>query len=395
MKDLNNELARSLIDWGIIDKDLSWSSRLVIIAAILLFTYVCLLLFRYLLMPAIRRLTLKTKATWDDYLFSKEMMKGFGRLIPPIIIYMLLPLAFGDEPNLLDVLLKVCMIYLIFVSLWVVCTFLNSLYNISIEHETLKNRPLKGVYQMLKLVAVVVGVIIAVATLLDQDAATILAGLGASAAVLMLIFKDTILGLVAGVQLSANDMLRPGDWITMPKHGANGVVEEVSLTIVKVRNYDKTIITIPPYALVSDSFQNWRGMWDAGGRRIMRSINIDMRSIRFCTDEEKKTYIVAGWLDKEKVDEPVVNLWVFRTYVTNYLKNHPEVEKAFMIMVRQLQPTPEGLPLEIYCFTNTTVWLEYERIQAAIFDHVIAILPQFGLCIFQRLTSSDFLNNKN
>ena len=395
MKDLNEELARSLIDWGVINKDLSWSSRLVIIAAILLFTYICLLLFRYVLMPMVRRLTLKTKATWDDYLFSKEMMRGFGRLIPPIIIYMLLPLAFGDEPNLLGVLLKVCMIYLIFVSLWVVCTFLNSLYSISIEHETLKNRPLKGVYQMLKLVAVIIGVIIAVATLLNQDAATILAGLGASAAVLMLIFKDTILGLVAGVQLSANDMLRPGDWITMPKYGANGEVVEVSLTIVKVRNFDKTIITIPPYALVSDSFQNWRGMWDAGGRRIMRSINIDMRSIRFCTDEEKKTFAAAGWLDKEKVDEPVVNLWVFRTYVTNYLKNHPEVEKSFMTMVRQLQPTPEGLPLEIYCFTNTTVWPEYERIQAAIFDHVIAIIPQFGLRIFQRLTSSDFLNDRN
>ena len=227
--------------------------------------------------------------------------------------------------------------------------------------------------------------ITAVATLLDQDATTILAGLGASAAVLMLIFKDSILGLVAGVQLSANDMLRPGDWITMPKYGANGEVMEVSLTIVKVRNFDKTITTIPPYALVSDSFQNWRGMWDAGGRRIMRSINIDLHSIRFCTDEEKNAFVAAGWLDKEKAGEQIVNLWVFRMYVTNYLKNHPEVEKSLMTMVRQLQPTPEGLPLEIYCFTNTTVWPEYERIQAAIFDHVIAIVPQFGLRIFQRL----------
>lgn len=389
MKNLNEELAQSFIDWGIIDKDLSWSSRLVIIAAILLFTYVCVLVFRYVVAPAIKRLTLSTKATWDDYLFSKDMLRGFRRLMPPILLYMLLPLAFSDEPHLLDVLLKVCMIYLIIVSLWVVCTFLNSLYNISIEHETLKNRPLKGVYQMLKLVAVIIGVITAVATLLDQDATTILAGLGASAAVLMLIFKDSILGLVAGVQLSANDMLRPGDWITMPKYGANGEVMEVSLTIVKVRNFDKTITTIPPYALVSDSFQNWRGMWDAGGRRIMRSINIDLHSIRFCTDEEKNAFVAAGWLDKEKAGEQIVNLWVFRMYVTNYLKNHPEVEKSLMTMVRQLQPTPEGLPLEIYCFTNTTVWPEYERIQAAIFDHVIAIVPQFGLRIFQCLASGD------
>lgn len=186
---------------------------------------------------------------------------------------------------------KACEIYLVVCMLLLVSAFLNSLYEISNEHETLRNRPLKGIYQMIKLIAFGIGFIVIISIITDSNATSILAGLGASAAVLMLIFKDSLLGLVAGVQLSANDMLRPGDWITMPKYGADGDVIEVSLTTVKVRNFDKTITTIPPYVLVSDSFQNWRGMRDTGGRRIKRSINIDLNTIRFCTEEEKKRLV--------------------------------------------------------------------------------------------------------
>ena len=191
-------------------------------------------------------------------------------------------------------------------------SFLNSLYEISNEHETLRNRPLKGIYQMINLVAIGIGIILIISILIDQNAATILAGLGASAAVLMLIFKDSILGLVAGVQLSANDMLRPGDWITMPKYGADGDVLEVSLTTVKVRNFDKTITTIPPYALVSDSLQNWRGMRETGGRRIKRSIFIDMTTVHFCSDKEKIMFASRGWIDEAqaKPETQVVNLYV-------------------------------------------------------------------------------------
>ena len=235
-----------------------------------------------------------------------------------------------------------------------------------------------------------VGVIVAIAILMDSDATSIIAGLGASAAVLMLIFKDSILGLVAGVQLSANDMLRPGDWITMSKYGANGFVEEVSLTIVKVRNFDKTVTTIPPYALVSDSFQNWRGMWDTGARRIMRSVYIDVTTVRFCTADELAGYVADGLVDGSlaEVGHPVENLKVYRQYLKNYLASHPEVDKEQMLMVRQLQPTPEGVPVEIYCFTTTTVWPEYERIQSDIFDHVLAITPRFGLKVFQRISAN-------
>lgn len=391
MEDLYLEVARQLSDMGIDKENLSWSTRLTLVALILLISYIMTKLFRHLVIPAVHKITSRTKATWDDYLFNEKMMTSFCRMIPPIMFYLLLPFVFNNVPQVLDILLKGCLIYLVITTLMLVNSFLNSLYEISNEHETLRNRPLKGIYQMINLVAIGIGIILIISILIDQNAATILAGLGASAAVLMLIFKDSILGLVAGVQLSANDMLRPGDWITMPKYGADGDVLEVSLTTVKVRNFDKTITTIPPYVLVSDSFQNWRGMRETGGRRIKRSIFIDMTTVHFCSEKEKIMFASRGWIDEAqaKPETQVVNLYVFRNYLQNYLKEHPRTHKELMIMVRQMQPTSEGLPLEIYCFSNTTVWPEYEQIQGEIFDHILAVIPEFGLRIFQRPSGND------
>lgn len=391
MEDLYVEIARQLSDMGIDKENLSWSTRLTLVALILLISYIMTKLFRHLVIPAVHKITSRTKATWDDYLFNERMMTSFCRMIPPIMFYLLLPFVFNNIPQVLDILLKGCLIYLVITTLMLVNSFLNSLYEISNEHETLRNRPLKGIYQMINLVAIGIGIILIISILIDQNAATILAGLGASAAVLMLIFKDSILGLVAGVQLSANDMLRPGDWITMPKYGADGDVLEVSLTTVKVRNFDKTITTIPPYVLVSDSFQNWRGMRETGGRRIKRSIFIDMTTVHFCSEKEKIMFASRGWIDEAqaKPETQVVNLYVFRNYLQNYLREHPRTHKELMIMVRQMQPTSEGLPLEIYCFSNTTVWLEYEQIQGEIFDHILAVIPEFGLRIFQRPSGND------
>lgn len=391
MEDLYVEIAQQLSDMGIDKENISWSTRLTLIALILLISYIITKLFRHLVIPAVHKITSRTKATWDDYLFNERMMTSFCRMIPPIMFYLLLPFVFNNIPQVLDILLKGCLIYLVITTLMLVNSFLNSLYEISNEHETLRNRPLKGIYQMINLVAIGIGIILIISILIDQNAATILAGLGASAAVLMLIFKDSILGLVAGVQLSANDMLRPGDWITMPKYGADGDVLEVSLTTVKVRNFDKTITTIPPYTLVSDSFQNWRGMRETGGRRIKRSIFIDMTTVHFCSDKEKIMFASRGWIDEAqaKPETQVVNLYVFRSYLQNYLREHPRTHKELMIMVRQMQPTSEGLPLEIYCFSNTTVWPEYEQIQGEIFDHILAVIPEFGLRIFQRPSGND------
>ena len=391
MEDLYVEIAQQLSDMGIDKENISWSTRLTLIALILLISYIITKLFRHLVIPAVHKITSRTKATWDDYLFNERMMTSFCRMIPPIMFYLLLPFVFNNIPQVLDILLKGCLIYLVITTLMLVNSFLNSLYEISNEHETLRNRPLKGIYQMINLVAIGIGIILIISILIDQNAATILAGLGASAAVLMLIFKDSILGLVAGVQLSANDMLRPGDWITMPKYGADGDVLEVSLTTVKVRNFDKTITTIPPYAIVSDSFQNWRGMRETGGRRIKRSIFIDMTTVHFCSEREKEMFASRGWIDEAqaKPETQVVNLYVFRSYLQNYLREHPRTHKELMIMVRQMQPTSEGLPLEIYCFSNTTVWPEYEQIQGEIFDHILAVIPEFGLRIFQRPSGND------
>lgn len=394
MEDLYVEIAQQLSDMGIDKENISWSTRLTLIALVLLISYIITKLFRHLVIPAVHKITSRTKATWDDYLFNERMMTSFCRMIPPIMFYLLLPFVFNNIPQVLDILLKGCLIYLVITTLMLVNSFLNSLYEISNEHETLRNRPLKGIYQMINLVAIGIGIILIISILIDQNAATILAGLGASAAVLMLIFKDSILGLVAGVQLSANDMLRPGDWITMPKYGADGDVLEVSLTTVKVRNFDKTITTIPPYALVSDSFQNWRGMRETGGRRIKRSIFIDMTTVHFCSEREKEMFASRGWIDEAqaKPETQVVNLYVFRNYLQNYLKEHPRTHKELMIMVRQMQPTSEGLPLEIYCFSNTSVWPEYEQIQGEIFDHILAVIPEFGLRIFQRPSGNDLTN---
>lgn len=391
MEHINEEMMQLLVGMGLVENSMTWAGRIAVILAMLLLVFVVNVVFTRVVMPMIHRITASTKAKWDDYLFSRKMLRGFCRVIDPILVYIMLPMAFNDMPQLLAILIKVCEVYLVVVSLMLVNTFLNTIYEMSNEHEHLRNRPLKGVYQMIKLVSAGVGIIVAIAILMDSDAASIVAGLGASAAVLMLIFKDSILGLVAGVQLSANDMLRPGDWITMAKYGANGYVEEVSLTIVKVRNFDKTVTTIPPYALVSDSFQNWRGMWDAGARRIMRSVNIDTSTIRFCSAEELAELVKEGLADEQLAasGQPVENLKVYRHYLRKFLSTYPEIDQDQMLMVRQLQPTTEGVPVEIYCFTNTTVWPEYERIQSDIFDHILAVTPRFGLKVFQRISSID------
>lgn len=396
MNTLNQEIAQLLQQTGIEKNDLSWSTQVVLILAILLISYLMTLVFRHLIMPAVRKITARTKATWDDYLFNDKMMTSFCRMIPPIIWYVLLPFAFNDSSAyLLQILLKISLICLIITALMLIKCFLDSLYEISSEHEALKNRPLKGIYQMINLIAIGIGIILIISILIDQNATAILTGLGASAAILMLIFKDSILGLVAGVQLSANDMLRPGDWITMTKYGADGYVVEVSLTTVKVQNFDKTITTIPPYALVSDSFQNWRGMRESGGRRIKRSLFIDMATVHFCTPEEVARFTEKGWISAPtEGSEPPVNLYVFREYALKYICSHPDVNHNLMQMVRQLQPTTEGIPVEVYCFSNTPDWIPYETLQGELFDHLIAMVPEFGLHIFQRPAGTDFQPNE-
>ena len=390
METINNGLMTWLQQLGVAEGSLLTVQRIVVIAAILLIAYVLDMICRKVVMPGVRKVTAKTQITWDDYLLNDDVLNNVCHLIPPVVVYVLIPFAFAHEPALLEFILKICWIYITVVGMKLVCAFLTSLYTISCEHEKLKNHSMKGFYQMIKLIVICIGSIIIISTLIDKDPIAILTGLGAGTAILMLVFQDTIKGLVAGVQLTANDMLRPGDWITMPKYGADGDVIEVTLTTVKVRNWDKTITTVPPYALVNDSFQNWRGMFDMGGRRVKRSINIDMNTVRFCTEEELAEFKQQPWMEGfEDTGKEEVNLYIFRHYVMYYLKHHPKVHQELIMTVRQLQPTAQGMPIELYFFSANTAWVKYEALQAEVFDHVLATLHRFDLKVFQSPTGLD------
>lgn len=363
--------------------------RIAAVLAIFLVAFVIDRICMKAIIPVVRKVTSKTESTWDDYLLNDDVVKNACRLIIPVVAYVLIPFAL-PEGTLLDFVLKLCKVYIIVVCIKLICAVISSLYAMSDEHEKLRGHTLKGFYQMLKLVAICVGTIIIISILIGKNPLAILTGLGAGTAILMLVFQDTIKGFVAGIQLMANDMLRPGDWITMPKYGADGDVMEVTLTTVKVRNWDKTIVTVPPHALVNDSFQNWRGMFDIGGRRVKRSLNIDMNTVRFCSESEMAEFRGKPWMEGfEETGNEEVNLYIFRHYVEYYLRHHPKVNTDMIMTVRQLQPTAQGMPIELYFFSADTAWLKYEHLQAEVFDHVLAMLPVFGLKVFQSPTGMD------
>lgn len=382
-------------------------------ALILAVAFLADALFRNILLRVVARLVKKTKATWDDIVFDHKVMVHLSRMVAPVIIYILVPVAFAEADSFtLDFIRRVCLIYIIIAFLSFINSFLKAVYCVYSEMQQFRDRPLKGLLQTMQVVLWLVGGIVVVGELIGRDPISLLAGLGASAAVLMLVFKDSIMGFVSGVQLSANDMLKVGDWIAMPKYGADGTVIEVTLNTVKVRNWDNTITTIPPYLLVSDSFQNWRGMQESGGRRVKRSINIDMTSVRFCTSDMLEKYrkiqllkdyvehteqVVEAYNRENGIDNSVLvngrrqtNLGVFRAYLTAYLKSLPEVNRELTCMVRQLQPTDHGIPMELYFFCAQKAWVPYEGVQADVFDHVLAIIPEFDLQVFQSPSGADF-----
>ena len=280
-----------LIGWGISPSRADMFDQFIAFALILAVAFLADALCRKILLKVVAQLVKKTKATWDDIVFDRKVMVHLSRMVAPVIIYLFVPLAFVEVgSSAMDFIRRICLIYIIITFLSFVNSFLKAVYSVYSEKEQFRDRPLKGMLQTMQVILWLVGGIVVVGELIGRDPLSLLAGLGASAAILMLVFKDSIMGFVSGVQLSANDMLKVGDWIEMPKYGANGTVIEVTLNTVKVRNWDNTITTIPPYLLVSDSFQNWRGMRESGGRRVKRSINIDMTSVRFCTPEMLAKY---------------------------------------------------------------------------------------------------------
>jgi len=352
----------------------------------------------------------RNRYSWDDKILERRVLQKLSHIVPGMIIYYASNVyaAFPVAQQLVE---KAAVVYILLVILSTLNAFLDALHDIYLTLEISKARPIKGFLQVVKIVLFFVGAVLFIAILINQNPLLLLGGLGALSAVLLLVFQNSILGLVAGVQLTANDMVRVGDWIEMPKHNADGDVIEITLTTVKVQNWDKTITMIPSAAFITDSFKNWRGMQESGGRRIKRSVYIDVTSIQFCTEEmlerfkkiqylreyiENKEKELEEYNRKHNIDPSSVvngrrltNIGTYRIYIEQYLRNHPKIHKGLTSMVRQLAPGEHGLPLEIYAFTNDVRWTVYESIQSDIFDHILAVAPEFGLRVFQNPTGHD------
>ena len=362
-----------------------------VIACITLLFYTGSLICKNIVVPLIHKITRKTHFKWDDIIFNATTIKHLFNLVIGIALTASLPLFMNGSSMLHGVATKICQIYITIVFVGLCCSVLTSLHKISCQAKKTKNHTLQGVFQMLKIIIICIGTIYVASIVIDKDPTKLFAGLGASAAVLMLVFKDSIMGLVAGVQLSANNMLKVGDWISLPQRKVDGEVEEVSLTTIKVRAWDKTLQTLPPYLLISEPFDNWQAMRLSGGRRIKRSLNIDMTSIKFANDEfitklrdnEISRSLIEPISTKSAENEMLTNLDLFMRSINDYLLKHPRVNPNMIVMVRQLQPTEWGLPIEIYCFSADVNWIPYENLQTEIISYVVAVAPHFDLRIYQ------------
>jgi len=384
---------------------LAW---LILTLAVISVAAVAKYITRHVVLRAVRYFVKRTKTTWDDALLNRKFFGRLAHFTPGLIIYFTAGL-FDPVQGLVE---RLAMVYMIMTGVFAFSAFLSAVDDVYQTFSISKQRPIRGYIQIARIILFVFVGIIAIATLMDRSPWLLLSGLGAMTAVILLIFRDSILGLVASVQLSSNDMVRIGDWISMPNYDADGDVTDVTLHTVKVRNWDKTITMIPTHKLVSDSFKNWRGMQESGGRRIKRAVHIDMASIKLCDKEmldqyEKYQLItnyvrqrrseVEQWNQDNNIDTSelingrrMTNIGTFRAYVSAYLRNHPQVHQDMTFLVRHLEPGETGLPIEVYVFSKDQRWAFYEAIQADIFDHIIAVVPFFGLRIFQRPSGYDF-----
>ena len=375
--------------------------RWVILLIIILFALTVDAVIRIGVARVLHQIVSRTKATWDDHIFNKDVIKRLCNFVTPTIIYILLPIAFsstdGSNDGMHLILERGVEVWMVIACIRFVNVLLKVLFDIAEQHPAWQGKPIKGLLQTGQGIVMGIGAILIVSILIDKSPTLLLTGLGASAAVLMLIFKDSILGLVAGVQLAANNMLKVGDWISMPSRGIDGEVEEVSLTTIKVRGWDKTLQTLPPYLLISEPFQNWQAMRSSGGRRIKRSLNVDMTSIRFADEayieqlrsNEQSRALIEDIATQSDEGETLTNLDLFMRAVNNYLLNHPRVNPNMTIMVRQLQPSEWGLPIEMYCFSANVNWVPYENLQTEIISYVVAAAPLFGLRMYQAPSGMD------
>ena len=402
------ELITQIEEMGI---EINHTNSLIIIFGIIFLTAIIVhLILHRVVLRTFEKRAQASSHLWLQIITQNKLFHRLAFTLQGIIVNVQAVLWLQKGSDAAQILTTAAQLWVMLYALLSFFSLLDVIFNLSQKLSFSSQLPLKGIFQGVKLVSAILIGILMISLLLGQSPAILISGLGAMAAVLMLVFKDPILGLVAGIQLSANDMLKLGDWLEMPKYGADGAVTDIGLTTVKVRNWDNTITTIPTWSLVSDSFKNWSGMSASGGRRIKRSINVDTTSVHFLDEQEQQRLIQARllkpymdsrheeislWNQEHGGDGSVLNLrkmtniGTFRAYLNEYLRNHPHIRKDMTLMVRQLAPDNNGLPIEIYAFTNTVVWAEYESIQADIFDHIFAVVEEFGLRIHQSPTGND------
>lgn len=382
------------------------------IILILLLAYASYWITKRYMVHAIEIIFQRSKNTWDDALVQHGFVRRLSLLMPIIVVYMSADLMLPGQAMTSELFKRLAMVFFVFAGVWMLDAILLAIREIYNKSDVSFRRPIRGYLDGIKIIAYAMAGIFIVSILTGKSPWGVLSILGGFTVVLMLVFKDTILGFVASIQLSGHDMVRVGDWIEMPKYGADGDVINVTIHTIKVRNWDKTITTIPTYSLVSDAFKNWRGMSESGGRRIKRALHIDMSSIKFCTDEMlerfRKFDLIKHYItekqkeiaiyNKEHTSNPEqlingrrqTNIGVFRAYIIAYLKNHPKIHQSMTFLVRHLEPTQYGLPVQIYVFSNDQVWANYEAIQADVFDHLLAAVPEFDLRLFQNPSGYDF-----
>ncbi len=389
---LNSGFKETLIGWGFSGTFAGYLADFSTLIIILVTSIIVYYLAKIIINQFLKRVIQKSSSKWDDHLYEQKVFTRLVMLLPAIVLKVSLAPSISKYPEAIKFIELGLHLYMTFIVLLVIISFLNAIYHIYGDLDMSDSKPIKGYVQIGKILTYLVGGITMISVLIGQSPLAMLAGLGAMSAVIMLIFKDSILGFVAGVQLSSNKMLHIGDWITMPKYNTDGTVIDVSLVTVKVRNFDNSVSCIPTYALVSDSFQNWRSMGEAGGRRMKRSILIDVGTIRF-VDFNMTENLKATRINVEEqtlvAEKDATNLGLFRIYVLNYLRQIPNLNQDASLMVRTLQPTENGLPLELYAFYIPPDWAEFEDFQARLFEHILSVMPEFGLKAFQRPSGRD------
>lgn len=385
-----------------------WVALGLVVVAVALFD----LLLAWVIVPLVRKVVERTRVKWDDMLFSVRVLKCGCHVVSAMLLAVVLPVVFEDRSTAQLLVMRLMRIYILVSVFRFISALLYASFGIVAARPAWQNKPIKGLRQTAQGIALLICAILVISTLMDKSPTLLLTSLGASAAILMLIFRDSILGFVSGIQLSANDMLKVGDWISVPKFGADGSVEEVSLSTVKIRNWDNTIVTLPPYQLVSDSFVNWHAMQLSGGRRIMLSVPVDLTSIRFCTPDMlerfRKIRLLTDWLEKTEredaalnaslgigADEPPINgyrqtnLAIFRAYMMRYLEEKTSIRKDMKLAVRMLAPTDTGVPIELYFYTESIYFADYVQVELAVFEHMVCALPEFGLRVYQSPSGED------